>query len=389
MDVVERYLLLGLRLGRHVDGLVDAYYGPPELAARTEAEDPTPPASLAAEADALLGEVEPATWLHDQVRGLATYAGIVAGETLPYSEEVERCYGVRPERTPEATFEAAHEKLDELLPGDGLLAERYERWRASQVVPVDRIPAAAAAIMAELRDLTEALFGLPEGDDVVLEPVTDEPWLAFNYYLGGLRSRIAINVDLPITGPELIGLLAHETYPGHHAEHAWKEQLLVRDRGLLEESILLTPTPQATVSEGIAERGAELAEDAAAATLAPLLAELGVDCDLPAARQVRRARDALDTVGLNAALLIHEDGMSEDEAVEYVARWAGVGPQRAAHTVRFVTVPNWRAYVVTYSAGLELCRAYQGEDPARFRRLLTEQIRVQDLLDAAPVSSGP
>jgi len=27
---VERYLLLGLRLGRHVDGLVDAYYGPPE-----------------------------------------------------------------------------------------------------------------------------------------------------------------------------------------------------------------------------------------------------------------------------------------------------------------------------------------------------------------------
>jgi hypothetical protein len=162
----------------------------------------------------------------------------------------------------------------------------------------------------------------------------------------------------------------------------------VRDRGLLEESILLTPTPQATVSEGIAERGAELAEDAAAAALGPLLAELGVDCDLPAAREVRRARDALDTVGLNAALLIHEDGMSEDEAVEYVARWAGVGPQRAAHTVRFVTVPNWRAYVVTYSAGLELCRAYQGEDPARFRRLLTEQVRVQDLLDAASVSSG-
>ena len=33
-DLVERYLALGLRLGRHVDGFVDAYYGPPELAAR-------------------------------------------------------------------------------------------------------------------------------------------------------------------------------------------------------------------------------------------------------------------------------------------------------------------------------------------------------------------
>ena len=46
-DVVERYLTLGLRLGRHVDGLVDAYYGPPELAAEVEAEDPVEPAELA------------------------------------------------------------------------------------------------------------------------------------------------------------------------------------------------------------------------------------------------------------------------------------------------------------------------------------------------------
>jgi len=389
MDVVERYLLLGLRLGRHVDGLVDSYYGPPELAGQAETEAPISPAALAADADALLAEVEPATWLHDQLRGVATYAGIVAGEALPYGEEVERCYGVRPERTPEATFQAALAKLDELFPGDGPLTERYELWRASQVVPVDRIHDAATAVTAELRDLTVGLFGLPDGEDVVLEPVTDEPWLAFNYYLGDLRSRIAINVDLPITGPELIGLLAHETYPGHHAEHVWKEQLLVRDHGLLEESIILTPTPQAVVSEGIAESGAELAEDAAAATLAPVLARHGIECDLEAAREVRRARDALDTVGLNAALLIHEEGMALDDATEYVARWAAVGPERAAHTVRFVTAPNWRAYVVTYSAGLDLCRAFHGGDPARFRRLLTEQLRVQDLLDAAPVSSGP
>ena len=29
MTHAERYLELGLRLGKHVDGLVDAYYGPP------------------------------------------------------------------------------------------------------------------------------------------------------------------------------------------------------------------------------------------------------------------------------------------------------------------------------------------------------------------------
>ena len=388
MEVVDRYLLLGLRLGRHADGLVDAYYGPTELGAQVAAEDPTEPATLLAEAEALQGELPRDTWLHDQARGLRTFAGTLAGERLSYADEVEGCYGVRPERTPESVFEAAHARLDELLPGDGTLAERYERWREPQFVPTQAIAPAAEAIVAELRRLTEPLVGLPAGDELLLEPVTDEPWLAFNYYLGDLRSRIAINVDLPITGPELVLLLTHEAYPGHHAERVWKEQLLVRDSGMLEESIVLTPTPQAVVSEGIAETAIELLDAATDAALVPILVEHGVECDLAAARTVRRTRDALDGVSLNAALLIHEDGMDADDAVEYVRRWAGVGPERAAHVVRFVTVPNWRAYVVTYSAGQDLCRAYHGGDPVRFRRLLTEQIRVQDLLDATAVSSG-
>ena len=36
--LLEDYLVLGLRLDKHVDGLVDAYYGPPELKTRVAAE---------------------------------------------------------------------------------------------------------------------------------------------------------------------------------------------------------------------------------------------------------------------------------------------------------------------------------------------------------------
>ncbi|HZB70808.1 MAG TPA: hypothetical protein VE395_01650, partial [Acidimicrobiales bacterium] len=57
-DLVTRYLSLGLALGRHVDGLVDAYYGPPELARRAEEGPPRPPAALADEARALLADLE-------------------------------------------------------------------------------------------------------------------------------------------------------------------------------------------------------------------------------------------------------------------------------------------------------------------------------------------
>jgi hypothetical protein len=51
----------------------------------------------------------------------------------------------------------------------------------------------------------------------------------------------------------------------------------------------------------------------------------------------------------------------------------------ADHVVRFITDPSSRTYVVAYPAGLELCRSYVAGDPRRFRRLLTEQLRVSDL----------
>jgi hypothetical protein len=55
--VVEGYLLLGLRLGRLVDGFVDCYFGDVALS-RQVAEEPSPsPADLAGQADRLLAEV--------------------------------------------------------------------------------------------------------------------------------------------------------------------------------------------------------------------------------------------------------------------------------------------------------------------------------------------
>ena len=51
----------------------------------------------------------------------------------------------------------------------------------------------------------------------------------------------------------------------------------------------------------------------------------------------------------------------------------------AAHVVRFMTEPTSRTYVINYSAGRALCHEYADGDPARFRRLLTEQVRVGDL----------
>jgi hypothetical protein len=235
-----------------------------------------------------------------------------------------------------------------------------------------------------LRACTVALLELPAGEEVALEPVSDEPWWAFNYYLGELASRVVLNVDVPTTGLDLVHLVAHEIYPGHHTEHAVKEQLLIRDQGKIEEAIQLVPTPQAVLSEGIAETGIDLVlDDADKEELYAILRGHGLElADPELAERIAKAVEPLRTVGLDAALMLHEEGAPEAEAQAFVERWNLVPPDQAKHSVSFVVDPTWRAYVITYSAGRDLCRAYAGGDPARFRTLLTEHVRIGELLSA-------
>jgi len=401
MELVERYLTLGLRLGRHVDGLVDAYYGPPELATAVEQEELRAADELAVDADEFLAELPRAGlddaragWLGDQLRGIRTYAGVLAGEEISYLDEVEGCYGVRPERVHEDAFAVTHRRLDELLPPGGSLHERYDAWRTANAVSADRIVETMTSILALLRERTGAIVPLPTDEEFALELVAGEPWAAFNYYLGGHRSRIVVNTDLPFSGAEVVHLAAHEGYPGHHTEHAVKEELLLDGQGRLEESLQLVPTPQALLSEGIAELGGELLIDEGLdAEFARILRAAGVRYDPAEARAIRAAREPLGYVSRNAALAIHEDGVAIEEAQAYVERWALAPPKRAAHTIAFVTDPTWRAYVVTYTEGLRLARAWVGDDLDRFRRLLTEPVRVGELRAAADghaaVSSRP
>ena len=49
-------------------------------------------------------------------------------------------------------------------------------------------------------------------------------------------------------------------------------------------------------------------------------------------------------------------------------------------SVRFLGDPALRGYAICYPAGLARCRDFVAGDLARFRRLLTEQVRVSELV---------
>ncbi len=408
---VEQYLRLGLRLGKHIDGLVDAYYGPAALRREVDAEATAEPGQLAAEARRLLSGLDSGLplassgshrlethgtalsaeasaasdpsrrhWLVGQVAGLLTTARKLDGQAIPYADEVEACYGVRPRRVDEGIFEEAHRKLDEVLPGSGSLTERRLEWVEREVVPRDKLLALVESLKEELRDLTNEAWGLPDGESVEFELVTGKPWSGFNYYLGDLKSKVAINVDLPVMKGGIAHLVAHESYPGHHTEHSRKEVGLVRERAFLEETIFLVGTPQCLLAEGLADLGLEiLFGERPERKVAEHFKVVGIEYDPDRFAKVAEASEALGSVRSNAAFRLHEDGADPGTVVKEVARWGLLPEERAQKAVEFLTDPTWRAYITCYVEGLPLCRSFADGDPAKFGRLLSEQLLPSDL----------
>jgi len=193
---------------------------------------------------------------------------------------------------------------------------------------------------------------------------------------------VAINTDLPVLSTGLAHLVAHEAYPGHHTEHTRKEVGLVRRRRWWEESIFLVGTPQCLLAEGLADLGLEVAWGRhPEQTVAEHLSPLGIRYDAEVVAAVADAGEALGAVRTNAAFRLHEDGADPDTVIDEVARWGLLPRDRAAKAVEFLTHPTWRAYLTCYVEGFPLCRAFTDGDPARFDRLLSEQLTPSDLLD--------
>jgi hypothetical protein len=408
LDPVGRdYALLAFGIERHLPGYVDAYVGPPEVRAEALAGEPPEPGWLLDATRELAARVAAADipgtragYLAAQLGAMATTCRRLTGEDFAYEEEVRRCFGVEPAPTPAAVFDAAIADLDAALPGKGSVAERTVAWRRGYEVAPEVARALIDAIVPELRRRTAAFVALPEGEAVEFRLVADEPWTAYNWYLGGARSRVEFNTDLPLHAHRLVGLLCHEAYPGHHAEHALKELHLYRERGHGEHAIQLINTPECVVSEGIATLAeevvfglAELAQYSAEAVY-PVA---GIAGDPEQELAVARAERALLPVAGNAALLLHAEGRDPEEVVAYLERYALVSHEEALQLLRFVADPLWRAYIFSYHAGHDLLGAWLDAGPAgergpRFRALLTEQVypaqiasRLVEQRDGTPV----
>ena len=398
LDPISRaYIELAFGIERHIEGTVDAYFGPPAIKAAARAGPVPPPADLLARAGALLDEVTAADldppradYLTAQVRAMETTCRTLTGEQIGYTDEVRLLFDIEPAKTPESVYDEAIAALHDALPGEGDVAARMIAWREQFEIPADVARSMIDTIAAEIRERTAGFVTLPQDESIEISMVSDKPWGGYNWYLGDCRSLIEVNTDLPIRVSGLLDLICHEGYPGHHTEHAIKELRLFGERGYGEHAIQLINTPECVISEGIATLAQSIIFTPEAASEwrgSRLYAPLGLPIDPAQEVQIERAMRQLKSVGANAALLLHDDGAPEDEVVAYLVRYGLETDARARHRMRFLSDPLWRAYVFTYHVGFDLLGAWLDAESesggvagtvdrrqARFVRLLEEKM---------------
>jgi len=394
-DVVSDYLRLGLAFDRIEEGFVDAYTGDPALKAEVDNAPAPSPGELAARARELLARLpdglpaERAEFIASHVRALECSARKFAGEQIGFVDEVKAYFDVDIAPLDEDVYAQAHTEIAAALGVPGATGERlaqaYAEHRRSEEIPPDLVRPLVAEFAGALRERVRAEFPLPETELVDFEVVGDKPWSGFNYYLGGYRSRVAINTDLPQYLSGLPGLIAHEAYPGHHTEHCRKEQILVGG-GQAEQTIFLVNTPQCLMAEGLADHALAAALGTAwQPWAAEIYADFGLRLDVEKSAALARATAGLLHVRQDAALALHDGHRSADEVAAFLQRWLLAAPDRARQMLRFLTSPLWRAYISTYVEGYALLgdwldaaapleAAPSTARLARFRRLLDEPL---------------
>jgi hypothetical protein len=405
-ELARRYLLLALRLDRLSPGFVDSYVGPPELAEIARGEPEPLVEEVHAEALALRdlaesmdgdgpGIAERRAWFLGQLRAMSALARRAGGEEIAYLDLVEELFGIPIRRVPDNDLALARDRIESALDGPGSLHQRLAALRARLRIAPDMVLPAVQASTARFRTASRRDLVLPPEESIDWQAAHDQPWAAYAGFLGQGRSRIRINLDLPIEATVIAVWASHEAYPGHHAEHVVKEQTLIVSADLGEATLRTMNTPEAVLSEGLADVGREVVmTDVEHADELRRIGEMvGVKADWAAAATVRRALNELQAATANAAILLHHDGRPEREVREYLLEVGATAPERLDHSMRVLNDPVNKTYVFTYTEGARLIRPWlevEGQTVG-FQRLLSAQLSPAILLadlEAAGMPTG-
>ncbi|TFF94113.1 hypothetical protein EU546_05340 [Candidatus Thorarchaeota archaeon] len=362
MEVSKEFVKLCGQVGNFTSGitgvsLVDAYFGPDELNPELQEFDGDTQSltrNLRNLIDLIREEVNlplRQEYMIGEVESMLVVVDWLSGEKMSYPDLVQGLFGIAMKRFDDSMIDDCIASLEAEIEGylGADLREKVTNFTKEGEVTGEEL---RELVEGELQNKSSEVGQLfrervfsklgekVQDNGVVYEAVTDKPWSGYNWYQGGFKSLNQFNVDNTFNAKTIRSVIYHEYE--HHVSNLWREKNFL-DSGNLELSIVPLHTGRCVISEGTADTAKDF---------------LGVEEDDPAVRVMTELYRLRRITSINAAIMLNQDGRSEEEAVEYMVE-NGYRTQKAAKSsVRFIGQTTehgrknfWAPYIFTYFIG--------------------------------------
>lgn len=393
----EDFLLLALRIDKHIDGYVDYYYGPERLRQIVDCEYLTAPNTLLNGSNDLLKRLEYQGFDKERIRyieklliAMKTSIEITIGSPISFKDQMSRLYDVPIQPISESNLYDLKEELHNAYGRSKSLEERMKELRILRKVSKSDVFDLFKRALEVVKNRTNELYTnlLPKNETIIIDLVGKEreiKWSYYNWYLGNFTSRIEVNPDYDIYWSSLLSAAAHEGYPGHHTEFVVKEKYLFRELSQFEHSIMFLNSPKIIISEGIANLAINLLysyRDQAKISIRELCRK-NRDVDLlENLTNQYSVRRKMDLFLYNLAYHALIDEWSDEQLVRYATDFEILSKENIDNRIKFLKNPVHVTTAFSYFIGSNLIIDKYSEFPSikNFFDLLTKPILPSDLV---------
>ncbi|TET61861.1 MAG: hypothetical protein E3J52_00500 [Promethearchaeota archaeon] len=394
----EDFLLLALRINKHIKGYVDFYYGPEKLRQNVDSEAKTSPSKLMIDSNNLLNELDlqgydinRERYLEKMLIAMRTSIELLNGIEISIEDQFLKLYDVALQPANESELRDLKKEYDEAYGGSGSLEERLDYLRVIRKVPEANVFTMFKKALNIVRKQTNKLFRnlLPEEEHIsidLVEKTNDEiKWSYYNWYLGNYHSRIEVNPNYAMYWTSFISAASHEGYPGHHTEFVLNEKNLFLNLNQFEHSILILHSPKIIISEGIANLANSLLysnKESAEIGLREFCTDVSKETSLENIILQDKLKVKIPIFWYNFAYHAVVDKYSEEELIQYGKNVELFNEEVLKMELKRLSNPAYSKNAFLYNLGTNVLKQKYGKKPSvnEFQNLLVNPTLPSDLI---------
>ena len=396
------FLLLALRIDKHIKGYVDFYFGPEKLRKIVDNEAITSPKKLLLDSKALLKQLgaqgydkERERYLEKMLIAMRTSIELLIGIEIFFKDQFLRLYDVDLQPVNTSELQNFKEDFNEayLSRRTGTSKERMNELRMRRKVPEAKVFKLFKKALDMVETRTKELFIalLPKKEHIHIDLVKNNndnniKWTCYEFYLGNFQSRLEVNPNYSMYWTALLSLAAHEGYPGHHTHFCINEQRLYRELNQFEHSILLLHSPKIIICEGIADLALNVLfssyREQAEISLREFCPDSSKEDSLEVLTAQNKVKSKVSLFWYDFAYHALIDGWNDKKLIQYANSFKLFSKENIKNQLNVISNPLYTINDFSYSLGSSLIINKYGEFPSvkNFRDMLVNPILPSDLI---------